>query len=118
MAPLALLEAEPTLRHPAPAGLPLTAAAPAGAAGCRFCLLHAKGQPWPTSGRCEISWNTAHCRFGTDTLRKARAEGRLIDNLIHSSDHAGAVARDLAVWFGPGATTLLTLSLDPGGSSQ
>src|SRR5215831_11838703 len=51
MAPPALLEAEPALNHPAPAGLPLTAAAPAGAAGCRFCLLHAKGtamaHQWP-----------------------------------------------------------------------
>ena len=51
---------------------------------------------------------TIRGRFGTDTLRKARSEGRLIDNLIHTSDHAGVVARDLATWFGPDATTLLT----------
>lgn len=50
---------------------------------------------------------TIRGRFGTDTLRKARSEGRLIDNLIHTSDHAGVVVGDLARWFGPHATTLL-----------
>jgi nucleoside-diphosphate kinase len=50
---------------------------------------------------------TIRGQFGTDTLRKARSEGRLIDNLIHTSDHAGTVARDLTVWFGPGTTALL-----------
>jgi nucleoside-diphosphate kinase len=52
--------------------------------------------------------STIRGRLGTDTLRKARSEGRLIDNLIHTSDHAGVVARDLDLWFGPGATALLT----------
>ncbi len=66
----------------------------------------------------EAAPGTIRGRFGTDTLRKARAEGRLIDNLIHSSDHADVVAGDLAVWFGPGATALLTSSLDPGGNTQ
>jgi nucleoside-diphosphate kinase len=56
----------------------------------------------------EAGPDTIRGRFGTDTLRKARSEGRLIDNLIHSSDHADVVACDLAVWFGPGATALLT----------
>ena len=51
---------------------------------------------------------TIRGRFGTDTLRKARSQGRLIDNLIHTSDHAGVVAGDLARWFGPHATALLT----------
>lgn len=45
--------------------------------------------------------DTIRGRFGTDNLTAARAEGRLIDNLIHSSDHPGVVARDLAIWFGP-----------------
>jgi nucleoside-diphosphate kinase len=66
----------------------------------------------------EAGPDTIRGRFGTDSLHKARSEGRLIDNLIHSSDHAGAVARDLAVWFGPGATPSLTSSPDPGGNSQ
>lgn len=66
----------------------------------------------------EAGPETIRGRFGTDNLDKARAEGRLIDNLMHSSDHSGVVARDLAVWFGPDATGLLTSSPDPGGSSQ
>lgn len=67
----------------------------------------------------EAGPDTIRGRFGTDTLRKARSESRLIDNLIHSSDHVGVVARDLALWFGSGATTLLTPALpNPGGSDQ
>lgn len=50
--------------------------------------------------------DTIRGRFGTDSLAKARSEGRLIDNLIHSSDHAGVVARDLALWFGLAAAPL------------
>jgi nucleoside-diphosphate kinase len=60
--------------------------------------------------------STIRGRFGADTLRKARSEGRLIDNLIHTSDHAGVVPRDLALWFGPGATALLPPAPDPGGT--
>ena len=67
----------------------------------------------------EAGADTIRGQFGTDTLRKARSEGRLIANLIHSSDHAGVVARDLAVLFGSGATALLTpVSPNPGGSSR
>lgn len=58
--------------------------------------------------------STIRGRFGTDTLQAARSEGRLIDNLIHTSDHADVVARDLALWFGPGAATLLTPIPDSG----
>jgi nucleoside-diphosphate kinase len=58
--------------------------------------------------------STIRGRFGADTLRKARSEGRLIDNLIHTSDHAGMVARDLALWFGPRAAALLTHAPEPG----
>ncbi len=50
---------------------------------------------------------TIRGRFGTDTLRMARSQGRLIDNLIHTSDHAGVVPCDLARWFGPCAIDLL-----------
>jgi nucleoside-diphosphate kinase len=60
---------------------------------------------------------TIRGRFGTDTLCKARSEGRLIDNLIHTSDHAGVVARDLVLWFGSGATALLTPPPEPGETS-
>jgi nucleoside-diphosphate kinase len=64
----------------------------------------------------EASPATIRGRFGTDTLRTARAEGRLIDNLIHTSDHAGVVARNLAIWFGPGAAALLTPPPDQEGT--
>ena len=58
--------------------------------------------------------DTIRGRFGTDSLRAARAEGRLIDNLIHSSDDAGAVPGDLIRWFGPDGVTLLCPPPDPG----
>ena len=64
----------------------------------------------------EAGQSTIRGRFGVDTLAKARADGRLIDNLIHTSDHAGVVARDLAIWFGPDATALL-IPPDPGDPS-
>lgn len=53
----------------------------------------------------EAGPDTIRGRFGTDSLSRARAQGRLIDNLIHSSDHAGDVAGDLARWFGPDFVT-------------
>jgi nucleoside-diphosphate kinase len=57
---------------------------------------------------------TIRGRFGTDSLGRARSEGRLIDNLIHSSDNAGAVPGDLARWFGPGSVALLRPPPDSG----
>jgi nucleoside-diphosphate kinase len=61
--------------------------------------------PGPTDP-AQAGPDTIRGRFGTDSLAKARSEGRLIDNLIHSSDHAGVVARDLALWFGLAAVPL------------
>lgn len=58
--------------------------------------------------------DTIRGRFGTDSLARARSRGQLIDNLIHSSDHPGMVARDLTLWFGPDAVTLITPPPDPG----
>jgi nucleoside-diphosphate kinase len=46
--------------------------------------------------------------FGCDSLTTARAEGRLIDNLIHTSDHVGVVERDFAIWFGADRHLLVT----------
>lgn len=45
--------------------------------------------------------------FGRDSLATARAEGRLIDNLIHTSDHTDVVERDFAIWYGAGNRHLL-----------
>lgn len=64
----------------------------------------------------EAGPSTIRGRFGTDSLSQARSQGRLIDNLIHTSDHAGVVPRDLALWFGTGATALLTPP-PPGGTA-
>jgi nucleoside-diphosphate kinase len=58
--------------------------------------------------------DTIRGRFGTDSLRQARSQGRLIDNLIHSSDDTGAVPGDLARWYGLAGVTLLRPPPDPG----
>ncbi|MEU7802624.1 nucleoside-diphosphate kinase [Micromonospora arborensis] len=43
---------------------------------------------------------TIRGRYAKDTLDKAMAEGRLVDNLIHTSDHSGVVERDFGIWYG------------------
>lgn len=43
---------------------------------------------------------TIRGRYAADSLAKATAEGRLIDNLIHSSDSADVVPVDFDLWFG------------------
>jgi nucleoside-diphosphate kinase len=47
--------------------------------------------------------------FGTDSLMSARAQGRLIDNLIHTSDDPAAARRDFLIWFGLRRASLLAL---------
>jgi len=44
--------------------------------------------------------DTIRGRYAADSLAQATAEGRLIDNLIHSSDSADVVAADFDIWFG------------------
>jgi nucleoside-diphosphate kinase len=51
--------------------------------------------------------HTIRGRFGADNLPRAMAEGRLVDNLIHSSDNVDVVARDFGIWYGPTAAHLL-----------
>jgi len=51
--------------------------------------------------------DTIRGRFGLDSLLQAMAEGRLIDNLIHSSDHAAGAAYEFAIWYGLDCTDLL-----------
>ncbi|WP_246062094.1 nucleoside-diphosphate kinase [Haloactinospora alba] len=46
-------------------------------------------------------------RFGADSLTHARAEGRFLDNLIHTSDDPEGVEREFRVWFGPAYLHLL-----------
>ncbi len=52
---------------------------------------------------------TIRGRHAEDTLTGAATEGRLVDNLIHTSDNAAAVPRDFAIWYGPADTHLLRL---------
>ncbi|WP_285629708.1 nucleoside-diphosphate kinase [Actinoallomurus iriomotensis] len=51
--------------------------------------------------------NSIRGHFGADNLATARAEGRLIDNLIHTSDHTGVVERDFTIWYGAANRHLL-----------
>ncbi|MFI7608736.1 nucleoside-diphosphate kinase [Micromonospora sp. NPDC049366] len=50
---------------------------------------------------------TVRGRYARDTLDKAVAEGRLVDNLIHTSDDIGVVERDFGIWYGPEHADLL-----------
>jgi nucleoside-diphosphate kinase len=52
--------------------------------------------------------DTIRGRYGIDSLAAGKAERRLIDNLIHTSDDPEATRRDVAIWFGPDHTGLLT----------
>jgi nucleoside-diphosphate kinase len=46
--------------------------------------------------------------YGIDTLAAGQADGRLIDNLIHTSDDIDAARRDFGIWFGADQIHLLT----------
>ncbi|WP_063784197.1 nucleoside-diphosphate kinase [Streptomyces sp. SBT349] len=46
--------------------------------------------------------------LGTDSLTAARAEGRLVENLVHTSDDAEAACRDFGIWYGANHHRLLT----------
>ncbi|MEV6595499.1 nucleoside-diphosphate kinase [Actinoplanes sp. NPDC051346] len=62
--------------------------------------------------------DTIRGRFGADTLRKAMAEGRLVDNLIHSSDTVEVVAREFGIWYGPTRRHLLRAPQPHGGTHR
>lgn len=51
--------------------------------------------------------DTIRGRYAADSLAKASAEGRLIDNLIHSSDTTDVVPADFDTWFGAANRHLL-----------
>ncbi|HET6288753.1 MAG TPA: nucleoside-diphosphate kinase [Amycolatopsis sp.] len=50
---------------------------------------------------------TIRADLGSDSLAAARSEHRLVDNLVHSSDDAGAAWRDFHIWFGGHRATAL-----------
>lgn len=52
--------------------------------------------------------------LGIDSQEKARAESRLIENLVHSSDDAAAVCRDFGTWFGASRYELVDPAPAPG----
>ncbi|MCO5999798.1 nucleoside-diphosphate kinase [Actinoallomurus rhizosphaericola] len=52
--------------------------------------------------------DTIRGRFVIDTFAAARAQGRLLETVIHTSDHAEVVERDFAIWFGARNGHLLT----------
>lgn len=52
--------------------------------------------------------------LGIDSQEKSRAENRLIENLIHSSDDAATVCRDFGTWFGANRYELLDPAPAPG----
>lgn len=45
--------------------------------------------------------------LGNDSLAAAEADGRLIDNLVHSSDTAAATCREFGTWYGANRYRLL-----------
>jgi nucleoside-diphosphate kinase len=57
---------------------------------------------------------TIRADLGTDNLAKARAQDRLVDNLIHTSDDAQAARRDFGIWFGTSRRHLLQFDNDTG----
>lgn len=56
----------------------------------------------------QAALGTIRGRYGTDSTTRARAEGRFIDNLIHTSDDPTGTEREFGVWFGPAYAHLLT----------
>lgn len=50
---------------------------------------------------------TIRSDLGEDSHRRARAEHRLVENLVHTSDDPAAVCRDFGVWFGANRAELL-----------
>lgn len=55
--------------------------------------------------------DTIRGRFGIDSQRLAKAEGRLIANIIHTSDDPDGAEREFGIWYGPGHQHLLQLPI-------
>lgn len=50
---------------------------------------------------------TIRADLGVDSLAAARAEGRLVENLVHTSDDVQAARRDFGTWYGANRFPLL-----------
>ncbi|MFJ2868265.1 nucleoside-diphosphate kinase [Kitasatospora sp. NPDC087314] len=55
---------------------------------------------------------TIRADLGTDSLTAARAQRRLVENLIHTSDDRRAARRDFGTWFGAGHHQFLEIKED------
>ncbi|MFE9425247.1 nucleoside-diphosphate kinase [Kitasatospora sp. NPDC006697] len=55
---------------------------------------------------------TIRADLGIDSLAAARAQRRLVENLIHTSDDRRAVRRDFGTWFGDDQHQLLEIKED------
>ncbi|WP_239097107.1 nucleoside-diphosphate kinase [Asanoa ferruginea] len=55
----------------------------------------------------QASTDTIRGRFGTDSLARARAERRLIANVIHTSDDPVGARREFGIWYGNARAHLL-----------
>ncbi len=55
----------------------------------------------------EAAPGTIRGDLGADSLAAAQAEGRLVENLVHSSDDAAATCRDFGTWYGANRHGLL-----------
>ncbi|MEU6709582.1 nucleoside-diphosphate kinase [Streptomyces wuyuanensis] len=51
--------------------------------------------------------------LGEDSLDRALAEKRLVNNLVHTSDDPEAACRDFGTWYGSGRRSLLTTPTAP-----
>ncbi len=58
---------------------------------------------------------TIRGRYGIDSLAAGKAEQRLIDNLVHTSDDPAGARREFLTWYGPGRADLL---LHPSASKE
>ncbi|WP_240660033.1 nucleoside-diphosphate kinase [Streptomyces sp. WAC 01529] len=78
------------------AGQPVVVALAHGEPGLHARLRQLLGHTDPT----RAAPGTIRHDFGDDSLAVARAENRLVRNLVHTSDNPGAARRDFGTWFG------------------
>ncbi|MEA4875381.1 nucleoside-diphosphate kinase [Anaerorhabdus sp.] len=43
--------------------------------------------------------NTLRGKYGNDSMEKSKAEGRMLNNLIHASDSEDSAKKELGLWF-------------------
>ena len=89
-----------------------------------IALIRGSGTAIPARIRCLLGHydpqraaaGTIRGDLGTDSQEKSRAQNRLIENLVHSSDDPAAVCRDFGTWFGADRYQLVDPTPAPGAS--